>query len=185
MAALTRSATEIPLIGFSEPQILGAKLPTLEQVLKVYFHFLNPMKSRESAKRTVREVIIFWEKAGIPIRDEQHCVAKLEKVVDEWKKIKKNMKNRKTGAQKKREEEFTTSLKQVFDISHANALKLMTSSEDKEFLLNHLQSGRPGAIMGFDAKKTSTEKRKLERKQKEIERKRQYYESQKHQGNFS
>lgn len=86
MAALTRSATEIPLIGFSEPQILGAKLPTLEQVLKVYFHFLNPMKSRESAKRTVREVIIFWEKAGIPIRDEQHCVAKLEKVVDEWKK---------------------------------------------------------------------------------------------------
>lgn len=95
------------------------------------------------------------------------------------------MKNRKTGAQKKREEEFTTSLKQVFDISHANALKLMTSSEDKEFLLNQLQSGRPGAIMGFDAKKTSTEKRKLERKQKEIERKRQYYESQKHQGNFS
>lgn len=37
-----RSSSRIPLIGFEESQILGSKLPTVKQVLQVFFYYDKP-----------------------------------------------------------------------------------------------------------------------------------------------
>lgn len=95
------------------------------------------LDSRSNARLAVQETIIFWEKAQIPMREEHHCTEKLEKLIAEWKLLKKN-KTRKSA----------DTLNQVFNISHANVLILMKSKEDIEFFLNQLQPGRPGVIMG-------------------------------------
>ena len=59
----------------------------------------------------------------------------------------------------------------MFDISHADALTLMTIEEDKEFLLLQRKEGRPGTMMGVDEKLSRLEKRRLERVESEERRK--------------
>lgn len=122
-----RSNTQINLIGFEQFQILGTKLPTNKDVLQVFFYNMRTlkMKLRESSTLAVREAIIFWNKAGIPIKEEHRCIEKLEKMYNEWRGVCKNS-NRQSDKQTKLEEEFIKKINQLFDIAHSNAMKTMS-----------------------------------------------------------
>ncbi|CAI6371961.1 unnamed protein product [Macrosiphum euphorbiae] len=70
------------LLGNECSQITGGKLTSIKQALLVVFYNLQVVKMniRESARLTVREIEIFWEKARIPVQEIQHCISKLEKL---------------------------------------------------------------------------------------------------------
>lgn len=89
MSRSLRSNTQINLIGFEQFQILITKLPTIEEVLQVCFYNLRTlkMKIRECATLAVREAILFCNQAGIPIKQEYHCIEKLEKIYNEWRGV--------------------------------------------------------------------------------------------------
>lgn len=55
------------LIGDVDVQITGNKLPTKLQVLKVlFFHLRCLNRESSSLNEVIKEVLIFWSKAGIP-----------------------------------------------------------------------------------------------------------------------
>lgn len=57
------------LLDHDESQIIGAKLPSNGQVLRVLFHNMRNVKLnlKASASLVIKEVQIFWEKARPPI----------------------------------------------------------------------------------------------------------------------
>lgn len=54
--------------------MVGSKLPSIQQVLAVFFYNMREVKHNinESSKLVITEVSIFWQKARIPIKAEQH-----------------------------------------------------------------------------------------------------------------
>lgn len=172
-----RSNTQINLIGFEQFQILGIKLPTSKDVLQVFFYNLRTlkMKIRDSSSLAVREAILFWNKAGIPIKQEYHCIEKLEKIYNEWRSICKNS-SRKTEKQKKLEDDFVKKVNLLFDIAHSNAMKMM-GKDGQTFLANQRSEKREGGLAGVDQKAMQKEKRRNDRIGKETERKRRHYEN--------
>lgn len=178
MSLKTRATTEVFLIGFPKSQILGAKLPTCRQLIQTYFYNrnivnLNPDKS---ALLTVKEAIIFWEKARIDTKRIDHCVEKLTALITEWKNLQKNEKSISDNEKKKRET-FTNKLDLLFDIAHESALDKL-KDDDKQFLLNQRSKNREGCLMGVDEKQTKKDQRRIERLEQEDLRKRRYLEQQ-------
>lgn len=166
MGMMTREADKIYLIGHMSHQITGNKLPSNCQVLRVLFYNMRQVKlmKREAASLTIREVLLFWEKAKIPTRAIQHCVAKLEKLYDVWKKLQKSVSRSTNASQIEKEGDFKSSFDDLFDIAHQDALAKI-SEEDKQFLLNQRKKGRPGCMGGVDMKNVSAEKRKAARQE--------------------
>jgi hypothetical protein len=97
-----RDHTKIFLIGDDLNQIIGSKLPSNTQVLKVLFYNLRKVKLniRQSASLVIKETIVFWEKARIPTRDIPRCIDKLECLYNEWRNL-QNHATRKNEKQKK------------------------------------------------------------------------------------
>lgn len=154
-----RKDSVVYLIGHYTSQIVGNKLPSNKQVLHVLFFNMREVKLslRESAALTIKEASIFWDKARIPIRKENHCVEKLEKLYAEWRALQKSAK-RKSESAKQKEQIFVEKMDDLFDISHANALELITIEEDKQFLISQKQKGRPGCMYGIDYQLAAREK---------------------------
>lgn len=173
-----RDANYIYLIGHPSSQIVGSKLPSIQQVLSVFFYNMRKVKLNidESSKLVIKEVSIFWQKARIPIKTEQHCATKLQKYYYAWRDLQK-LKNRKTETQLKKNEQFILELNDLFDIAHADALRIMKIEEDRSFLISQRQKNRPGSMLGVDLKITRKEQRAAERlKAFEEKRKRTYSE---------
>lgn len=66
---------------------------------------------------------------------------------------------------------FIDELDNLFDIPHADSMAIMTIQEDKYFLLQQRQKGRPGCMVGVDTILAAKEKRKLDRVEQEQRRK--------------
>ena len=64
--------------------------------------------------------MVFWSKARIPTKTEQHVVTKIEKFVDKYQKLKKN-KYHKSKTQKQKECDFLKELGSYFDIANQNS----------------------------------------------------------------
>ena len=126
------------------------------------------MTVRDSSRRAIKAVSAIWHKAGIPVRAAKHCIDKLEAVFAEWKGLQKH-KSRTTG-HKMKEKEFLERLNELFDIAHSDALDMITTPEDREFLIFQRQTGRPGSIGGIDKVETNRRHRVMKRKEKELER---------------
>ncbi|KAF2898491.1 hypothetical protein ILUMI_07687 [Ignelater luminosus] len=96
------------------------------------------------------ELLSIWvvqmEKTRIPIREEQHCISKLENFYHKWRDIHKPS-ERTTTTQKQNVEKFQDQLEDLFDIAHANALDIISIEEDRQFLLSQRQKGRPGLCL--------------------------------------
>lgn len=75
-----RSDTEIYILGHTEHQIVGSKLPSNRQVLSVLLHKLRDTNLKLSVHggSVIDEAILFWEKARIPTSGKWYCVKKLE-----------------------------------------------------------------------------------------------------------
>lgn len=172
MASNIHLRENIYLIGNYSQQIVGSKLPSNKEVLSVLFYNLRRVKLnlRNSARLVIQEVIIFWEKARIPVRDVKHCIDKLEAMYGEWRTLQKHS-GRKTDSHKRKEEAFVSRFDDLFDIAHANALELITIEEDKQFLILQRQKGRPGYMSGIDYKQVRKEERAAERERKALSRK--------------
>ena len=67
------------LVGYISNQIVGAKLPSNWQVLRIFFYNVRVVKltTKESAILVIQEVSIFWQKAQIPTKRPDHCVERL------------------------------------------------------------------------------------------------------------
>lgn len=131
---------------------------------------VGKLTSRENAILTVKEVLLFWEKARIPTQYETRCVDKIIKIWNTWKSIKKTP--RATGALKNKIDQFIDSLHDLFDFAHEDALQHMKNQEDKDFLEIQRQKGRPGSMVGVDKNLALQEQRTQERKRQEQNRKR-------------
>lgn len=148
----TRASRErIFLIGVMQEGIEGNKLPSVRQVLQVFFYELRSEKGtvRSSATRAIRLAEEFWQKARIPTKRTQKSIEKLEEIYRHWEKIVKN-RTRRTPAQVEKEKLFDESLDDLFDIAHNDALKLITIEEDKQFLINQRKKGRIGYMTSVD-----------------------------------
>ncbi|XP_050523024.1 uncharacterized protein LOC126895328 [Daktulosphaira vitifoliae] len=132
----TRSRDKIYLINYNENQIVGSKLPSNIEVLRVIFYNMRKVKLnlRTSAHLVIKEVEVFWEKARIPVRKFQRCIDKLESLYLEWRNLNKSSK-RTSLIHENKEKDFIGKFNELFDISHANAMEIMTIEEDKLFLM--------------------------------------------------
>lgn len=149
--ANTRSKTKPYLIASEETEIRGSKLPSNRQILSVFlYHHLTLGKTIQgSSKIVIREAVCFWKKARIPAQDERNSLPKVKKLYENWIKLKKNA-ARKTDTQRSNEKEFVDRLDDLFDIAHADAMKIITIQEDKEFLLAQREKGRRGNLAQVD-----------------------------------
>lgn len=156
----SRRKSEIWLVGQTSSSVPHSKLPSKRDVLSLFFHFQLEKHARfkEASLQTAMKVVEVWDKAKIPTKKQQHIIAKVEGMVNEWKKLKKNRNNKKKRSEglKKKEDVWAENLDELFDIAHRDALDLMKIEEDKLFLLSQRKHGRPGRIGGLD--KTHTKK---------------------------
>lgn len=163
-----RSDDIVFLVGKCNSDLLGAKLPSMQQVLQVLFYKLRVAKinMKQSLQSTIDQVIPFWEKAGIPMIINISCIKKLRKLHDEWAALQRNA-NAKYEVYRTREGEFRDKIENfLFDIAAPHALLTMKIPKDKEFLMQQRQKGRPGSMLGIDRKAAESEKNKLEREQR-------------------
>lgn len=167
-----RKDFEVPLIGNFSPQIVGSKLPSKRQVLKVLFFNLRIVKLdlQDSARLAIRETVVFWEKARIPIQSEKNCIPKLKHLYEKWRSLQK-LANRsiekKSSAQIEKENKFGQELDDLFDIASENAFTLMKNKEDMEFLKNQREKGRPGYMCGIDRDLAEKDKRSFQRAERQ------------------
>ncbi|KAK6185944.1 hypothetical protein SNE40_008071 [Patella caerulea] len=163
MASPSTKRQQVFLLG-SLSDITGSKLPSIYQVLGFFLHQHLDLKKpkREASASTIDKLLTFWERADIPTRERQHCQTKVEKLFEEWRLLKKNEKRR-SGTQVANEENFKESFDDLFDVAHADALTLITISEDREFLLAQREKGRRGTMAGIDVTLDNKNKRKAQR----------------------
>lgn len=161
-----RAKDKLYLLDYDEMQIIGAKLPSIGQVLRVFLYNVRKVKLnvRRSANLVIQEVEILWRKARIPTRAFNKCVEKIVSLFNIWRKLQKNCK-RQTPVQKKHEQDFLDNLDDLFDIAHANAMDTIKIKEDKLFLINQRKKGRPGSMIGGDQVLADKEKRKVRRQE--------------------
>lgn len=105
-------------------------------MLSVFFYNLREVKLNvsKSANLTVRECVIFWEKASIPTKSIQRCVMNLIDLYETWRALQKNSKKER-NIFRSRENEFQYSLDNLFDIAHAKSFELIRIEEDKFFFI--------------------------------------------------
>lgn len=86
-----RKHDEIYLVENVNNQIVGSKLPSAFQAFSVLFYSLRHVKLnlRQRAILAYKEIVLFWQKARIPVRDEQHCILKLDKLYQKLQNLQK------------------------------------------------------------------------------------------------
>lgn len=179
MSVVLRSCKKsIFLIGDVKHQITGSKLPSNEQVLSVLFYNIRNvnLSVNESANLTIRECIIYWEKARIPTKSLPNCNKKLVDLYKVWKNLQKNA-NKTQEVFELRRQEFVKNLNNLFDIAHADAMQLIKINEDKIFLQQQREPGRPGHLGGVDKKLAEKEKNVRLRNIEEDKRRDKYLSS--------
>jgi len=136
MSAATRQKYSLYLLGASESEIRGSKLPSNSQILKVFFYYHVILKQtiRKASTAAVEAAIPFWKQARIPIRAKKHLITKVEKLHEKWKTLKKT-RNRQEKKQRYDEANFLKYLDNLIDMAAQDALQVMKIEEDKQFLL--------------------------------------------------
>lgn len=156
------------LLGKTTPKLTGNKLPSNGQVLSTFFHHHHELKKsvRESAGIVVTECLSFWERARIPTRQKPHLITKLISLFEEWVGLRKS-KGKKSELKEAKANLFREKMKDLFDMAHQDALKIIKIQEDKDFLIAQREKGRRGSMVGVDKVLSAKEARSVLRKQKE------------------
>ena len=161
MAVATRKQSKIYLLDSYAVDITGSKLPSNRQVLSYFLYLHQEVQHtiRIAATLTIEKIFLFWEKAGILVKQKRNAMKKLESFFHSWQNFQKHEK-RKSITQKAHEEKFKQSLDELFDVAHANALNMMTIEENKQFLMAQREKRRQGCMGGIDANLVKKEKKK-------------------------
>ena len=154
--------TEIWFLGSQINKRIGSKLPSKREMLSVFFyhHITEKNTIRESATVVSDIILEFWNKAGIFFKSKKILIPVIEIEHKTWKNLKKS-KFRTTKKKLEKQQKFSISLDQLFDISHPNAIEKMSIKEDKKFLLAQREPGRRGKIGSVDIPMAKKEKRKM------------------------
>ena len=72
-------------------------------------------------------------------------INKIKQQHHKWKGLQK-VSSRRTETQQHKEDEFTSVLDDLFDVTHADALHLIKIQEDRDFLLAQKEKGRRGSL---------------------------------------
>lgn len=132
------------LFGDVSSQIVGNKLPTEKQVLRVLFSNIRQLKYslRQSATLVVKEVWIFWEKAGIPVQTLHRCVEKVESLYNCWRSLQKRAGKK---CNELKELDFKRRIDLLFDI----ACSPEASQGIDERIMAFLTNQRKPELIGF------------------------------------
>lgn len=126
-----RKDCEVSLIGNFLSQIIASKLPSKRQMLKVLFYnlWVVNLYVQDSARLTIREATLFWEKARIPIQSQKNSLPKrLKRLYDEWRSIQECSKKpveKKSSVQIEKENKCIRELDDIFDFPAENYLTMM------------------------------------------------------------
>ena len=112
----------------------------------------------ESAKLVIQEIVVFSQKASIPVRQKYNNIKKLESLYEEWRILQKHASGT-TEVNKKKQECFANGLDDLFDIAHMDALDIIKIEMDRQFLLSQREKGRIGCMLGRDKNLQKTEER--------------------------
>lgn len=112
------SVNDVFLIGSPIDQFPQSFLPTNHDVLSRHFYYLKWSKEtiKESCGKTSEEVLEVWKTASIPTILKSSIMKKIFTIYKQWSLLYKNIK-RKTTCQKNKENIFSSSLKNLFDVS--------------------------------------------------------------------
>lgn len=136
MALSMRSKSEVWLVGQPIERIGGTKLPSICDVLRLFFFLHKEQRHpiREAARETVTEVKMFWEKARIPMSSHVHVREKMEKLFEAWKKL---LKWRKwcSDPQIAKEKKFWKCFYDLFDITNSQMMDLSKLRRTEHFFV--------------------------------------------------
>ena len=128
---ITRSLTEIPLIGQPIAELKCSTLPTNGEVLKYFFYIKNNSQHYSQlqgkgklegmqAKMVVNHVAIFWEKCNLPMCDKDYAKRKVINLYKDWASLNKHYRRLKleSPAYMKSIDIFKEKLEKLFDVAH-------------------------------------------------------------------
>ena len=122
-----------------------------------FYHRVQKLTIVDSAKQIYTNLVPFWIKSRLPIRQKQHVIRMIKNLYEQHVKLMKNFR-RSTDKDKQNQKEYTDKLEKMFDISHANSDKIIRNEEDKQFLMLQ-RSSRTGVIGPADKKLAIREKK--------------------------
>ena len=168
--AVTRSKSYVYLIGEPVDQFDGRFLPTCREVLRVYFfyHKVSKYSQKDAVREVLTEVCEIWARARVPTADLRNIIPKLENLIKTYRNICRN-KGRQGPAQITKEKDFESSISQLFDIAHHQAMELIRNDEDRVFLVDQ-RTTRKMCMGKVDKELTEKEERTEKRFQNEKER---------------
>ena len=177
MTVRLRCKTDIPLIGQECDNLGGARLPSIRDVLRVFFHKHNTEKLtvRDSARAVSGQVIDLWAKTKIPVILPCHIINAIISLHKEWKNVMSHETRTGAAQKKNKTESFCSKLDRFFDISKRNALVVMANDpdpatrEDRDFLIAQ-QTNRGGYIANVDPVDARIQRRKQRRDLNRAER---------------
>lgn len=79
MAKPTRSSNYVWLIGYPAESITGSRLPSGRDVITnfIYSHRTKKLTISDSAILVYNNIVPFWEKSRLPMRQKQHILKKI------------------------------------------------------------------------------------------------------------
>jgi len=128
--AVTRSKSYIHVIGNPLEQFDGRLLLTCREVLQVYFfcHKMEKLSKKDAVSTVIRDVCVIWARARVPTAEERSIILKLNKLLERYRDISRN-KGRQSAAQLSRETDFESTINQLIDIAHCQAMELIVIEE--------------------------------------------------------
>lgn len=137
----------IDIIGDPVEDFVGRKLPSIKEVIAVFFYHKNILKInyRGSLQKTIDKLEKKWSEAGIPTCGKKYALKKFEKILEEDKKLQKSSQRKRSAIQKKNEAIFHQKLANLFDIAKVNVEKYLTDDK-KLFLSGQRSKSRFGLI---------------------------------------
>lgn len=123
MATSHSEVSNIFLVGSQIETLDKRQLPTNREVLSYFSYQHNHLKLsiRQSARNVIDEVKDIWSEVKIPTSQSCHSVNKLEKLHQEWTKLKKSL-SRTSLTIQKHNQEFGLKLDTLFDITNQNSI---------------------------------------------------------------
>ena len=162
--------------------ITGARLPTNRQVLRcLMFHVQDgAVENRtkwQSAKLVLSKVVLFYEKASIPIISERKSCEKMIQLLEENAKIRAiPFKRRSTAASLDKLKCMEDKLSKTFPLWPANAELLIKNPEDLKFLQS-MKGDRSATFGSCDTVLAAKYQRRRKRQQSEAARRLKWVEA--------
>lgn len=110
------------------------------------------LNNREAARLTIKEVLLFQEKAKIPTKHIKDCVVKRKNCMMSGENCKSHQKIK----------YFKSNFDNLFDIAHQDAFT-NTTEKDRQFLLLQRKKRRPDCMEVVDIKSVKEQRKETKR----------------------